>query len=175
MPPRRSATRAAESGRAVTASISTSLDAIKRQGVDTIREKYGNLFEIYERITGENAYRGADADLPGRALHDGRPLGRLPLDVEPARVFSSPARPISPTKGPTAWGPARSCRAWPTATSSCRATVPNYLASTPLEKVDTSHAAFAQVEAEVHDRIERALEHARASGRSTASTASWAS
>ena len=32
------------------------LDAIKRQGVDTIREKYGNLFEIYERITGENAY-----------------------------------------------------------------------------------------------------------------------
>ena len=32
-------------------------DAIERQGVDTIREKYGNLFEIYERITGENAYQ----------------------------------------------------------------------------------------------------------------------
>ena len=31
-------------------------DAIGRLGLDAIREKYGNLFEIYERITGENAY-----------------------------------------------------------------------------------------------------------------------
>src|ERR1700716_4638824 len=32
-------------------------DAIKRLGEDTIRERYGNLFEIYEKITGENAYK----------------------------------------------------------------------------------------------------------------------
>jgi len=32
-------------------------DAIKRDGENTIREKYGNLFEMYERITGENPYR----------------------------------------------------------------------------------------------------------------------
>ncbi len=32
-------------------------DAIKRLGEDTIRERYGNLFEMYERITDENAYR----------------------------------------------------------------------------------------------------------------------
>ncbi len=32
-------------------------DAIRRLGENTIREKYGNLFEMYERITGENAYR----------------------------------------------------------------------------------------------------------------------
>jgi len=32
-------------------------DAIQRQGEDTIRERYGNLFEMYERITAENAYR----------------------------------------------------------------------------------------------------------------------
>ena len=31
-------------------------DAIERLGLDQIREKYGNLFEIYERITGEDAY-----------------------------------------------------------------------------------------------------------------------
>ncbi len=31
-------------------------DAIKRQGESTIREKYGNLFEMYEEITDENAY-----------------------------------------------------------------------------------------------------------------------
>src|SRR5205823_8564031 len=32
-------------------------DAIKRLGEETIRERYGNLFEVYEKITGENAYR----------------------------------------------------------------------------------------------------------------------
>jgi succinate dehydrogenase / fumarate reductase flavoprotein subunit len=31
-------------------------DAIKRMGAGKIRERYGNLFEMYERITGENAY-----------------------------------------------------------------------------------------------------------------------
>jgi succinate dehydrogenase / fumarate reductase flavoprotein subunit len=32
-------------------------DALRRDGEDQIREKYGNLFEMYERITGENPYR----------------------------------------------------------------------------------------------------------------------
>jgi len=32
-------------------------DAIKRLGEDKIRERYGNLFEMYERITAENPYR----------------------------------------------------------------------------------------------------------------------
>jgi succinate dehydrogenase / fumarate reductase flavoprotein subunit len=32
-------------------------DAIKRVSEDKIRERYSNLFEMYERITGENAYR----------------------------------------------------------------------------------------------------------------------
>jgi succinate dehydrogenase / fumarate reductase flavoprotein subunit len=32
-------------------------DAIARDGADTIRDKYGNLFEMYERITGEDPYR----------------------------------------------------------------------------------------------------------------------
>ncbi|MEY2511638.1 MAG: succinate dehydrogenase / fumarate reductase, flavoprotein subunit [Verrucomicrobiota bacterium] len=32
-------------------------DAIARLGESTIRERYGNLFHIYEKITGENAYR----------------------------------------------------------------------------------------------------------------------
>jgi succinate dehydrogenase / fumarate reductase flavoprotein subunit len=31
-------------------------DSIKRLGEAKIRERYGNLFEMYERITGENAY-----------------------------------------------------------------------------------------------------------------------
>ena len=32
-------------------------DAIKRLGEDRIRERYGNLFEMYERITDENPYK----------------------------------------------------------------------------------------------------------------------
>ncbi len=31
-------------------------DAIKRLGEDTIRARYGNLFQMYEKITGEDAY-----------------------------------------------------------------------------------------------------------------------
>jgi succinate dehydrogenase / fumarate reductase flavoprotein subunit len=31
-------------------------DAIGQQGLDVIRERYGNLFDMYQRITGENAY-----------------------------------------------------------------------------------------------------------------------
>ena len=32
-------------------------DAIKRLGEGTVRERYGNLFDMYEKITGENAYK----------------------------------------------------------------------------------------------------------------------
>lgn len=32
-------------------------DAIKRLGEDRIRERYGNLFDMYEKITAENAYK----------------------------------------------------------------------------------------------------------------------
>jgi succinate dehydrogenase / fumarate reductase flavoprotein subunit len=32
-------------------------DSIKRLGEDTIRERYGNLFEMYEKITAENGYK----------------------------------------------------------------------------------------------------------------------
>jgi succinate dehydrogenase / fumarate reductase flavoprotein subunit len=32
-------------------------DAIDRDGIEVIRKKYGNLFQMYERITGEDPYR----------------------------------------------------------------------------------------------------------------------
>ncbi|HEX8077774.1 MAG TPA: succinate dehydrogenase (quinone) flavoprotein subunit, partial [Chthoniobacterales bacterium] len=43
-----------ESGRGVYLDFG---DAIARLGESTIRERYGNLFHIYEKITGENAYQ----------------------------------------------------------------------------------------------------------------------
>ena len=76
-------------------------DAIERLGEDARREKYGNLFDMYERITGENPYAGPDAHLPGRALHDGRPVGRLRPAVERSPACSWPARRTSPTTART--------------------------------------------------------------------------
>jgi succinate dehydrogenase / fumarate reductase flavoprotein subunit len=32
-------------------------DVINQQGLDVVRERYGNLFDLYQRITGEDAYR----------------------------------------------------------------------------------------------------------------------
>ena len=32
-------------------------DSINRLGEDKIRDKYGNLFQMYEKITGENPYK----------------------------------------------------------------------------------------------------------------------
>jgi succinate dehydrogenase / fumarate reductase flavoprotein subunit len=33
-------------------------DVIEQQGLEVVRERYGNLFEMYQRITGEDAYGG---------------------------------------------------------------------------------------------------------------------
>ena len=56
--------------------------AIQRDGLSRVQEKYGNLFEMYERITGRERLQAADAHLPRPALHDGRAVGRLQPDVE---------------------------------------------------------------------------------------------
>ncbi len=53
-------------------------DSIKRLGEDKIRERYGNLFDMYERITGENAYRQPMRIYP--AIH--YTMGGLWVDYE---------------------------------------------------------------------------------------------
>ena len=53
-------------------------DAIDRLGEDAIRERYGNLFDIYHEITGE-AFQQL-MRLSSRPLHDGWTLGGLQLD-----------------------------------------------------------------------------------------------
>ena len=75
----RAAKRACDEGRGVGASgLGVYLDfrdAIQRVGEEGIRQRYGNLFHMYEKITAENPYKRADADLPRRPLHDGRSCG----------------------------------------------------------------------------------------------------
>ena len=57
----RAAKRAVDSGRGVgplkNGVYLDFADAIDRLGEDVVRERYGNLFEMYERITGENPYQ----------------------------------------------------------------------------------------------------------------------
>jgi len=56
----RSAKYACDEGKGVNGGRAVYLDfadAIKRIGEDGVREKYGNLFEMYENITGENPYK----------------------------------------------------------------------------------------------------------------------
>ncbi len=55
--PSRSATRAAAWARAASASTSTSPTPSSGSGAEKIGEKYGNLFEMYERITDEDPYK----------------------------------------------------------------------------------------------------------------------
>ncbi len=117
-------------------------DAIKRQGADTIKEKYGNLFEIYERITGENAYQVPMRIYP--AVHytmgglwvDYHLMSNLPgLFVAGEANFSD--------QGANRLGASALMQGLADGYFILPATVPNYLASTPPPKVDTSHPAFA--------------------------------
>ncbi len=57
----RNAKQVCDEGRGVGSGLAVFLDftdAIKRIGEDTIRAKYGNLFDMYAQITGENPYKG---------------------------------------------------------------------------------------------------------------------
>ena len=52
-------------------------DAIKRLGESTIKEKYGNLFDMYERIKDENPYKSAMTIYPAVHYTMGGLMGRL--------------------------------------------------------------------------------------------------
>ena len=63
--------------------------AIGRVGEKTIEERYGNLFQMYEKITDDNGYKRADAHLSGPALRHGRSVGRLQLHEQHPRALRS--------------------------------------------------------------------------------------
>jgi succinate dehydrogenase / fumarate reductase, flavoprotein subunit len=77
-------------------------DAIKRDGKKTIEAKYGNLFEMYEKIVDDNPYETPMMIYP--AVH--YTMGGLWVDynlMTSIPVCMPWARPISPTTEPTAW------------------------------------------------------------------------
>jgi succinate dehydrogenase / fumarate reductase flavoprotein subunit len=138
-------------------------DAILRLGVEQIEERYGNLFEIYERITGEDAYQVPMRIYP--ALH--YTMGGLWVDYHlmsnvPGLFVAGEANFAD--QGANRLGASALMQGLADGYFILPYTLPNYLASTGLERVDISHPAFLEAEAEVKNRIDALL---KAQGRRT--------
>ncbi|MHB8384606.1 MAG: fumarate reductase/succinate dehydrogenase flavoprotein subunit [Candidatus Binataceae bacterium] len=131
-------------------------DAIQRLGVDQVREKYGNLFEIYEQITGEDAYRVPMRIYP--ALH--YTMGGLWVDYRLMStiegLFVGGEANFS-DHGANRLGASALMQGLADGYFVLPYTVPDYLASNTPAKLDTSHPAFAQTKAEVGERIAKLL------------------
>ena len=98
---RRGPRRRPEVGGSAAASTSTSPTRSTGWARTAVEAKYGNLFDMYARITGENPYEVADAHLPRRALHDGRPVGRLrPAVDDPRPVRDRRGQLLRPRRQP---------------------------------------------------------------------------
>jgi succinate dehydrogenase / fumarate reductase, flavoprotein subunit len=130
--------------------------AIDRLGLDQIRDKYGNLFEIYERITGEDAYQTPMRIYP--AVH--YTMGGLWVDYElmsniPGLFVAGEAN--FSDQGANRLGASALMQGLADGYFILPCTLPNYLATTKLEKVDSAHSTFRQVEADVQSRINALL------------------
>jgi succinate dehydrogenase / fumarate reductase flavoprotein subunit len=131
-------------------------DAITRLGLQTVREKYGNLFDIYERITGEDAYTVPMRIYP--ALH--YTMGGLWVDYHlmsniPGLFVAGEAN--FSDHGANRLGASALMQGLADGYFVLPATVPDYLATAKLEPVDISNPAFATVKDDVGRRIEKLL------------------
>jgi len=115
-------------------------DAIKRLGEATIREKYGNLFDMYERITGENPYKGPMRIYP--AVH--YTMGGLWVDYNlmstiPGLFVGGEAN--FSDHGANRLGASALMQGLADGYFVLPATISNYLAQGGLDKVDGTHPA----------------------------------
>jgi len=131
-------------------------DAIKRLGEDTIRERYGNLCDMYERITDENPYKVPMRIFPaahyvmGGLWVDYNLMSTIPgLHVAGEANFSD--------HGANRLGASALMQGLADGYFVLPYTIGNYLASTKQAKVDTSHAAFKDAEAAVATRVKKLI------------------
>jgi succinate dehydrogenase / fumarate reductase flavoprotein subunit len=127
-------------------------DAIRRLGESQVREKYGNLFDMYEEITGENAYKVPMRIFP--AVH--YTMGGLWVDYHlmstiPGLFVAGEAN--FSDHGANRLGASALMQGLADGYFILPYTLPNYIASSALEKVDTSHPAFAAAKEEVMKRV----------------------
>ncbi|MDW7968704.1 MAG: FAD-binding protein [Thermoanaerobaculum sp.] len=131
-------------------------DSIRRLGKHVIEERYGNLFEMYERITGENAYQTPMRIYP--APH--YTMGGLWVDYElmstiPGLFVAGEAN--FSDHGANRLGASALMQGLADGYFILPYTVGNYLANTSLEKVDTGHPAFREAASQVGERIKKLL------------------
>ena len=131
-------------------------DSINRLGEDTIRERYGNLFQMYEQITGENAYQQPMRIFP--AVHytmgglwvDYNLMSNIPgLHVLGEANFSD--------HGANRLGASALMQGLADGYFVIPSTLPNYLAAEKPGAVTTDHPEFKRVEEEVSSRMHRML------------------
>ena len=127
-------------------------DAINRLGKETIKEKYGNLFDMYERITDENPYEVAMKIYP--AVHytmgglwvDYNLMSTIPgLHVLGEANFSD--------HGANRLGASALMQGLADGYFIIPYTIGHYLASTDLPPVNTDQAEFKASESEVYKQI----------------------
>ncbi|WP_329008357.1 fumarate reductase/succinate dehydrogenase flavoprotein subunit [Micromonospora rifamycinica] len=131
-------------------------DAIDRLGRQAIEAKYGNLFEMYERITGEDPYQVPMRIYP--AVH--YTMGGLWVDYDlqstiPGLFVIGEAN--FSDHGANRLGASALMQGLADGYFVLPTTVAHYLASGPLAKVDASHPAAVQARRDVEDRIARLL------------------
>jgi succinate dehydrogenase / fumarate reductase flavoprotein subunit len=131
-------------------------DAIGRLGKRAIGERYGNLFQMYEKITGENPYEVPMRIFP--AVHytmgglwvDYNLMSTIPgLHVLGEANFSD--------HGANRLGASALMQGLGDGYFVIPATLSHYLASKPLPKIDTGHQAFKDAENECKNRLTRFL------------------
>src|SRR6187397_2535073 len=131
-------------------------DAIKRLGVETIRERYGNLFEVYKKITGEDACKVPMRIYP--AVH--YTMGGLWVDYElmttvPGLFVIGEAN--FSDHGANRLGASALMQGLADGYFVLPYTIGDYLAQTKPGQVDTNNAACTQAEFEVKQRTKKLL------------------
>ncbi|MDP8983379.1 MAG: fumarate reductase/succinate dehydrogenase flavoprotein subunit [Acidobacteriota bacterium] len=131
-------------------------DAIQRLGVDLIRERYGNLFEMYQRITDEDPYKVPMRIYP--AIH--YTMGGLWVDyylmTTVPGCFAIGEANFS-DHGANRLGASALMQGLSDGYFVLPYTVGDYIASNKLERVDAGHPEFARAKQEVAANTQRLL------------------
>ena len=132
-------------------------DAIKRSGEDTIRARYGNLFDMYTRITDENPYQVPMRIYP--AVH--YTMGGLWVDYNlqstvPGLFVLGEAN--FSDHGANRLGASALMQGLADGYFVAPYTVANYLGGTNLPPVKATHDAFGAAKTEAQGRIDKVLQ-----------------
>ncbi|MDX1568334.1 MAG: fumarate reductase/succinate dehydrogenase flavoprotein subunit [Longimicrobiales bacterium] len=130
--------------------------AIERLGRSAISERYGNLFEMYEKITGEDPYERPMRIYPAPHYTMGGLWVDYDLMTTIPGLFAIGEVNFS-DHGANRLGASALMQGLADGYFVVPLTIGNYLARQEADGVDTDHEAFGQVRAEVQEKTERLL------------------